>query len=148
MLAKNALLAETLAQDLHVLIKEIMQRGRACTFFHWEYPKEVDSCQKSNVISPQRIAFFNASENLRWFGELFAQTQSLSSLVLKNVSLNNFYISFNFLFHDFFVFYYNKTFQFALRRCLELPFKPTFCSNWPILCYHRLRLETCLMERV
>ena len=72
---------------MQVLIKEIMQRRRACTFFHWEYPKEVDSCQKSNLISPQRIAFFNASENLRWFGELFAQTQSLSSLVLKNVSL-------------------------------------------------------------
>ena len=66
-----------------------MQRRRACTFFHSEYPKEVDSCQKSNVISPQRIAFFNASENLRWFGELFAQTQSLSSLVLKNVSLKS-----------------------------------------------------------
>ena len=64
---------------MHVLIKEIMQRRRACKFFDWEYPKEVDSCQKSNLISPQRIAFFNASENLRWFGELFAQTQSLSS---------------------------------------------------------------------
>jgi len=44
--------------------------------------------------------------------------------------------------------YYNITFQFALRRCLELPFKPAFCSNWPILCYHHLRLETCFMERV
>ena len=65
MLAKNARLAETLAYDLHVLTKEIMQRRRACTFFDREYPKEVDSCQKSNLISPQGIAFFNASENLR-----------------------------------------------------------------------------------
>ena len=102
-----------------VLIKEIMQRRRACTFFHWEYPKEVDSCQKSNGISPQRIAFFNASENLRWFGELFAQTQSLSSLVLKNVSLKNVsYIFFNLQYQGrHYVKYFNAKKHFSIPHC-------------------------------
>ena len=71
-----------------------------------------------------------------------------SDVCYKNFSHNVIYCfaSFNFLFHDFF--YYDIKFQFALRRCLELSLKPTFCSNWLILCYHLLRLETCLMERV
>ena len=49
--------------------------------------EDEDSMWERKIIFPQRIAFFKASENFRSCGELFAQPQSLSSLVLKNVSL-------------------------------------------------------------
>ena len=58
---KNARLAETLAQGLCALMKKILQKGRVWTFFHRQYLEEFDTYQKLNIVSLQRIEFFNES---------------------------------------------------------------------------------------
>ena len=79
LLAKKARFAETLAYGVHALMKEMLWKRRAWTFFHQQNLKEYATYQKPNIRSWQSIAFFNASWNLNGFEATFAQTQFFHS---------------------------------------------------------------------